>query len=193
MEFVTEEEIYTLDLSVLIDRMLSTYEKREFEITYKDVPTHFRQKTEMTIDDVKEFFHFDVEECKYQFPFIDERKLLEVTEFMGRKTVPAKNFFWFIQVQKTEKMFGIVEVLFKIIKITVKSNEERFENMQVVFKDETNYYYDYAQEQYVQINKKAKQNDNLDEYKSRVQLLEKCFERLEKENNSYLLLLQESA
>ncbi|WP_131799318.1 hypothetical protein [Bacillus mycoides] len=173
--------------------MLSTYEKREFEITYKDVPTHFRQKTEMTIDDVKEFFHFDVEECKYQFPFIDERKLLEVTEFMGRKTVPAKNFFWFIQVQKTEKMFGIVEVLFKIIKITVKSNEERFENMQVVFKDETNYYYDYAQEQYVQINKKAKQNDNLDEYKSRVQLLEKCFERLEKENNSYLLLLQESA
>ena len=190
MQFVTEEEIYTLDLSILIDRMLSTYEKREFEITYQNVPTYFTQKTEMTIDDVKEYFQFDIATCTYQFPFIDERNLIEINEFMGRKTVPAKNFFWLIQVQKTEKMFGIVDVLFKIVKITVKSNEERFENMQVVFKDETNYYYDYEQEQYVQINKKAKKNDNLDEYKRRVQLLEKCFERLEKENNAYLLLLQ---
>lgn len=190
VRFPTHEEIETLDLEELIDIMLATSDKREFIIKKQEVPSHFSQKDEMGIDDVKEFFGFDVPKCTYQFPHIEERDTIEVTEFLGRRTVPAKDFFWSMKVIKEEKMFGIVDVTFKINKVYVKSNEERFEQIQTVFKDQTFYFYDYEQEQYVQINKKGKENDNTQEYKRRVQLMEMCFERLEKENNSYLKLLE---
>lgn len=193
MRFLTHEEIENLELSELIDIMLATSDKREFQITYQEVPSHFSQKDEMGIDDVKECFNFDVPNCTYQFPYIEERDTIEVTEFLGRRTIPAKDFFWSMKVVKEEKMFGIVDVTFRINKVSVKTNEERFEQTQTVFKDQTFYFYDYEQGVYVQINKKGKENDNTQEYKRRVQLMEMCFERLEKENNAYLKLLESAS
>lgn len=193
MQFPTKEEIQTLDLQDLIKKMLATFKKREFEITFKEVPSHFSQKKEMGIEDVKDFFHFDVENCTYQFPRIEERETIGVPEFMGRKTVPSKNFFWSMKTEKEEKMFGIVDVLFKINKVSVKANEERFEQTQTVFKEATSYYYDYEKNEYVQINRKGKDNPNTQEYLRRVELLEMCFERLEKENDTYLKLLETAA
>ncbi|MGM2612126.1 hypothetical protein [Bacillus cereus group sp. BceL008] len=193
MRFPTHEEIENLELSELIDIMLATSDKREFQITYQEVPSYFSQKNEMGIDDVKECFNFDVQNCTYQFPYIEERDTIEVQEFLGRRTVPAKDFFWSMKTTKEEKMFGIVDVTFRINKVSVKTNEERFEQTQTVFKDQTFYYYDYEQGVYVQINKKGKENDNTLEYKRRVQLMEMCFERLEKENNAYLKLLESAS
>ncbi|MET3065100.1 hypothetical protein ABXV20_27560 [Bacillus paranthracis] len=189
MQFVTEEEIQSLELETLISRMLATFNKKEFEIEFIDVPSYFRFKEMMGIDDVKEFFKFDVQNAIYTFPFLDERELMNVPTFKEKRILPPKGFFWVLKTEKEEKMFGIVDVMFTINKVLIKPNDERYEQMNVVFRDEKNFYLDYEKGEYVQVNKKQPSNENTHEYLRRIELKDKCFERLGEENDRYLEIL----
>lgn len=193
MQFVTEEEIQSLELETLISRMLDTFVKKEFELEFVDVPSHFRFKEIMGIEDVKEFIKFDVPNAIYTFPSLDERELMNVATFKEKKILPPKGFFWVLKTEKEEKMFGIVDVMFTINKVSIKANDERYEQMNVVFRDEKNFYFDYEKKEYVQVNKKQLTNENTQEYLRRIELKDKCFERLGEENDRYLEILLNSS
>ncbi|HFJ9368788.1 hypothetical protein [Bacillus cereus group sp. BY6-1LC] len=189
MQFVTEEEIQSLELETLISRMLATFIKKEFEMEFVDVPSYFRFKEIMGIDDVKGFLKFDVPNAIYIFPSLDERELMNVPTFKEKRILPPKGFFWVLKTEKEEKMFGIVDVMFTINKVSIKPNDERYEQMNVVFRDEKNFYFDYEKSEYVQVNKKQASNENTQEYLRRIELKDKCFERLGEENDRYLEIL----
>lgn len=188
LNFPTIEEIKKMDLNKLHDIVFGSFEKKEFNVIYKEVAKSILAQEEITKFDIVDLLTIDIANRSYGFPFADERLHFNHT-FLGYKIVPVKGFFWLIKPIVRERMFGLVDVDFSIEKISVKTNDERFENFNRVYKDVKNFYYDYSTDTYVQINKSGK-NENTEEYKLREQLYSAVLERLEKENLSYLKRLE---
>lgn len=184
MRFPEVKEIKEISLQELHKVIFKTFEKKDFQILYKEIDKELLIQEEILIDDIKHLFDFKVDESVYYFPYADERKTFNHS-FLGYRITPSKSFFWWIEPTVKERMFGLVDVEFSISKVSVKANDERFENVQRVYRETKSFYYDFEQEKYIQVNKKAV-NDETNEYRHREQLYSAVLERLESENLSYL-------
>lgn len=179
---LTFEEVYR----ILIDSF--ELKTKEFDLRKKELDHSILNRSVLTIDDVKDYFDFDNENGIYTFPYLDEREIKN-NSFLGMEVFPFKEFYWYIDSKVNERFYGLVDVEFSINKITLKRNDERFENIETVFKDVKSFYFDYENKKYIQINKNGK-NEFTEEYLRREEQYFLTLSVIEKEMMDYLIRLE---
>lgn len=181
-------DIEQIDFDELYQVLNDSFKKKDFDLRKKNLDQSILSKNEIQINDVKEYFDFDVENDIYTFPYIDEREL-RLHTFEGMEVFPMKKFYWYIDSNMIERFFGLIDIEFTINKISLKRNDERFDDTRSVFKDVKSFYYDYEKEKYIQINKNG-DNEFTKEYLKREEKYYKTLLRIENEMMMYLSRLE---
>lgn len=186
MGFIDVNEIQEKDAAlVLEDAYQSLILMKDFVIFEKPVDEKLLISGKIMADDLKEYYEFHPEEHRYGFPYVDQKKD-EEEYFLGIYPVMASvGFFWRIDVEKRIRPYGLLDTVLKIKKITRKDSDNRFEQEQVVYKEEKNFIYDYEKDVYIQINPDKRNNPNTMDYMARDTAYETLMIRLIKEDKNY--------
>lgn len=193
MRFWQPHELQTRPLNELFNYLDELKKQtKQYKLLYKEVDELLLELDEIDFEEhLAKLFESDHEKGEYVFPFAEQQKKYNGEKFLEHDILPAKGFFWRFEIIKKEFPFGLVEVTFQMQKVGLASDMKHWgENR--VFKEDYKYYYDYENKRYVHVNMK-RDSEEKTTYQERKMLYMHLRLRLEKENQTYLRLLEEAA
>ncbi|HFJ9374843.1 TPA: hypothetical protein ACGW7B_005520 [Bacillus nitratireducens] len=159
MDLWAKEQMQDASIDELIAYLLEVRKNtEEFKLTFEEISQNLYFNSEITFEDIQEYFQKDVEDKGFTFPSGDERKLYG-GEFLGYSKVPLKGYFWVLNTERTRRPLGLVDIVFTVSKVDIKPSDRRHPNFRTVIRDEKKFVYDYECRNYKQVPIKENKKD----------------------------------
>ncbi|BCD26888.1 hypothetical protein BC30090_p312 (plasmid) [Bacillus cereus] len=191
MDLWTKEQMQDATIDELIAYLLDLRKNtEEFKLTFEEISQSLYFNSEITFEEIQEYFQKDIEDRGFTYPRGDERKFYG-GEFLGYSKVPLKGYFWVLNTEKIQRPLGLVDIVFTVSKVDIKSSDRRHPNFRTVIRDEKKFVYDYEYKNYKQVpikdNKKDSGNVELRQfYKDRQVLVDVINYRMQEAFDGYL-------
>ncbi|MCR6465162.1 hypothetical protein NXB04_20880 [Bacillus paranthracis] len=195
MDLWTKEQMQDATIDELVAYLLEVRKKtEEFKLTFEEISKSLYFNSEITFEDIQEYFEKDAEDIGFKYPLGDERKIYG-GEFLNYRKVPLKGYFWVLNTEKIQRPLGMVDIVFTVSKIDIKLSDRRYQNFRTVIRDEKKFVYDYESEKYKQAPTKEKKEDQGNVglrqfYKDRQVLVDVINYRMQEEYDGYLKALE---
>lgn len=190
MNFLTIEQLENMELDDIFKHLDEIRQHvANHEISFEEVPKDITYRSKIELKDLSDFFVFEHENNRYQFPKIQEQEEFEGVSFLGHEPLPIKGFYWSTSAVEKKYEFGLLYQLFELKKISPASDLKYLGDRTVV-KQEYDMYFDFEKGHYIHV--KSKNVDDYEEFNRRRLLYSTVLQRLEKKNDQYKQNLEKS-